>query len=120
MPMAWPAALAAAEEVDIETTRGPDAPVHRTTIWPVVEEGEVYVRSLKGDAGRWYREALANPEVVIHVDGDSYPARAVQAGDEQSVARASTGLQRKYADSPYLETMIRAEILETTLRLERR
>jgi hypothetical protein len=118
--MAWPAALAAAEEVDIDTTRGPDAPVHRTTIWPVVEEGEVYVRSLKGDAGRWYKEALANPEVVVHVDGEAYPARAALANDEQSIARASTGLQRKYADSPYLETMIRDEILDTTLRLEPR
>jgi hypothetical protein len=118
--MAWPDPLRAAEEVDIETRRGPDAPVHRTTIWPVVEEGEVYIRSLRGDAGRWYREALANPDVVIHVDGESYPARAVHAPDEQSIARASAGLQRKYADSPYLETMIRDEILATTLRLEPR
>jgi hypothetical protein len=118
--MPWPGSLDAAEEVDIETTRGPGAPVHRTTIWPVVEDGEVYVRSLKGDAGRWYREALANPEVVIHANGDAYPARAVHAPDEESMGRASAGLQRKYADSPYLETMIRDEILETTLRLEPR
>jgi hypothetical protein len=118
--MAWPGALEAAEEVEIETSRGAGGPVHRTTIWAVVEQGEVYVRSLNGNAGRWYREALENPEVVVHVDGEAYSARAVHAPDDDSIARTSSGLQRKYADSPYLETMIRNEILETTLRLEPR
>jgi hypothetical protein len=118
--MPWPGSLDAAEEADIETTRGRDAPVHRTTIWPVVEDGEVYVRSLRGDRGRWYQEALANPDVVLHVNGESYPARAVHAPDDDSIARASAGLQRKYGDSAYLETMVRNEILETTLRLEPR
>ena len=118
--MEWPSALETAAEIDIETRRGADAPVHRTTIWPVVEEGEVYVRSLRGDAGCWYREALANPDVVVHVDGESFPARAVPAPDPDSVARANAGLQRKYADSPSLETMVRDEILDSTLRLEPR
>jgi hypothetical protein len=116
----WPGALASAEEADIETSRGPGAPVHRTTIWPVVEEGDVYVRSLRGESGRWYREAMANPEVVLHVGDQSFAARAVHAPDPDSIAAASAGLQRKYADSPYLETMFRDEILETTLRLEPR
>jgi hypothetical protein len=116
----WPGALAGSEEADIETSGGPGAPVHRTTVWPVVEDGEVYVRSLRGDSGRWYREALANPDVVVHVGGEALPARAVHAADPDSIAAASAGLQRKYADSPYLESMIREEILETTLRLEPR
>jgi hypothetical protein len=118
--MEWPGALESVEEIDIETTRGGDAPVHRTTIWPAVDAGEVYVRSLNGDAGRWYREALANPEVVLHVEGDSIPARAVHAPDRESIDRATAGLQRKYADSPYVDTMVREEILDTTIRLEPR
>jgi hypothetical protein len=116
----WPGALATAEEAEIETSRGPGAPVHRTTIWPVVEAGEVYVRSLHGESGRWYREALTNPEVVLHVGGEAMPARAVRASDPDSIAAASAGLQRKYADSPYVDTMVREENLETTLRLEPR
>jgi hypothetical protein len=118
--MEWPGALESVEEIDIETTRGGGAPVHRTTIWPAVDEGEVYVRSLKGYAGRWYREALANPEVVLHVDGQSIPARAVHTPDPESVERATAGLQRKYADSPYVDTMVREEILDTTIKLEPR
>ncbi len=118
--MEWPGALESAEEIEIETSRGGGAPVHRTIIWPAVDEGEVYVRSLRGGAGRWYREAIENPEVVLHVAGESIPARAVHAGDDRSIERASAGLQRKYADSPYVDSMVRDEILETTIRLEPR
>jgi hypothetical protein len=57
---------------------------------------------------------------MVHVDGETFPAHAVHASDPESVARANTGLQRKYADSPSLESMVRDEILETTLRLEPR
>jgi hypothetical protein len=116
----WPGPLETAEETDIETSLGPGAPVHRTTVWPVVEAGDVYIRSLRGESGRWFREALANPEVVLHVAGAALPARAVHAPDPNSIAAASSGLQRKYADSPYLESMIRDEILAATLRFEPR
>jgi Uncharacterized protein conserved in bacteria (DUF2255) len=50
--MEWPGRIASVEEVDIETTRGAGAPVHRTTIWAVIGDGEVYVRSLNGEDGR--------------------------------------------------------------------
>jgi hypothetical protein len=118
--MEWPGALESVEEIDIETSRGGDAPVHRTTIWPVVDQGAVYVRSLKGGAGRWYQEALANPDVVLHLDGKSIPARAFHTPDRESIQHATAGFQRKYADSPYVDTMIRDEILDTTVRLEPR
>ncbi|HKG56810.1 MAG TPA: DUF2255 family protein, partial [Candidatus Limnocylindrales bacterium] len=57
--------LAQAEEVDIET--GPPAgPRRRTTIWIVVDGSEVFVRSVRGSSGRWYRELLDAPDVTIH------------------------------------------------------
>ena len=54
-------------EIDIETSRGDGAPVHRTTIWIVVVGDVVYVRSVRGPAGRWYRELVANPVGAVHV-----------------------------------------------------
>jgi hypothetical protein len=116
--MEWPGRLASVEEVEIETSRGGGAPVHRTIIWAVVADAEVFVRSLKGEDGRWYRELTANPEVVLHVEGDAIPVRAVPAADPESVARATRGFEEKYGDSPYLHTMIRDEIAPTTVRLE--
>jgi hypothetical protein len=118
--VAWPGTLETIEEVDIETRSDADAPVHRTTIWPVVEKGEVYVRSLRGKSGRWYRELMANPTAVLHASGESIPVSASAATDDESVERATAGFRRKYADSPYMDSMIREEILDTTVRLEAR
>jgi hypothetical protein len=106
--------------VEIETRRAADTPVHRTIIWVVVSDGDVYVRSLRGEKGRWYRELIASPDAHLHVEGDAVPVHAVRAVDPESVERATQGFRRKYADSPYLDTMIRDEIAPTTVRLERR
>jgi hypothetical protein len=118
--MDWPGRLGTVQEVDIETTRGPGAPVHRTTIWAVTAGGEAYVRSLNGEDGRWYRELMANPDAVLHVEGESVPVRAVRTPDAESVERATRGFNEKYADSPYLHTMVRDEIGPATLRLDPR
>jgi hypothetical protein len=112
--------LESIDEVQIETRRTPDAPAHRTTIWPAPYDGELYVRSLHGRRGRWFRELEENPEAVLHADGDAVPVRAVIANDPQSIEKASEGLRRKYADSPYLESMLPEEILDATVRLEPR
>jgi hypothetical protein len=118
--MAWPDAIDSAHEVDIETSRGEDSPVHRTTIWAVVDGGEVFVRSLRGPRGRWFRELIATGDGVVHVDGDSYPVRAVQAADAESIERTSEGFRRKYGQSRSLDSMLADDTLETTVRLEPR
>jgi hypothetical protein len=111
------AALAAEEEIEIET-RAASGSTHRTTIWVVVEAGTVYVRSVKGDRGRWYLEAVSDPEVAIHVDGRRLPARAVSASDPLNIEACSAGLRTKYRTDPALRTMLRENTLPTTLRLE--
>lgn len=111
------AALSAADEVRIETS-APDGPVHRTIIWVVVVDGEVLVRSVRGPRGRWYREALANPDVALHVDGRRLPARAILADDAATIEACNAGLREKYRHDPALGSMLRDETLPTTLRLE--
>lgn len=110
------AAMAAAIEVDIET-RSQAGETHRTVIWIVVRDGEVYVRSYRGERGRWYREAAADPDVAIHVDGRSIPARAVAATDAASVEACSAGLEEKYQGDPSTPAMVAPDVLSTTLRL---
>ena len=111
------AAMAAAEEVRIETS-APGGPVHRTIIWIVVRDGTVLVRSVMGERGRWYREAIENPVVAIHVEGRRIPARAVLAADPASIEAASAALREKYSRDSALGSMLLAETLPTTLRLE--
>jgi hypothetical protein len=111
------AAIAAAEEIEIET-RAASGAIHRTTIWVVVDGDVVFVRSVNGERGRWYLEAMSDPDVAIHVDGRRLPARAVAAPDPVSIEACSGALRTKYRTDPALRTMLRDHALPTTLRLE--
>jgi hypothetical protein len=111
------AVLAETLEVRIET-QAPDGPAHRTIIWVVVDDERVFIRSHRGPGARWYREALANPAVAVHVDGRRIPATAIPADDPDSLERASAALLKKYVADPAARSMVRPEILGTTLRLE--
>jgi len=113
------AALAAVEEVQIET-RSSEGDAHRTIIWPVVHDGVVLIRSYRGPGARWYREALADPEVTIHLDGRGLPARVILATDPETVAACSAAFKAKYSTDPALAAMVRAEVLPTTMRVEPR
>ncbi len=106
-----------AQEVEIET-QPPDGPPHRAVIWAIVDDGQVFVRSLRGEAGRWYGEARANPAVALHVGGQRFTVTAIPATDPDAVDRTSAGFRAKYADDPSLDAMLDPDVLETTLRLE--
>jgi hypothetical protein len=112
------AAIDAALEVEIETRRGPGSPSHRVVIWVVIEGDEVFVRSVRGSRGRWYRELMQNPKAVIHVHGAAVAVRGTVVDDDPSVERCSRALRTKYAGDPALRSMLRAEVLPTTIRLE--
>jgi hypothetical protein len=106
-------------EVDIETSRGGDAPVHRTTIWIVVDGESVYVRSVRGPAGRWYRELVGNPSGAVHADGERVAVEARPVKDAATISRVSDLLREKYErrwPGP-TASMLREEVLPTTLRL---
>lgn len=111
-------ALREAEEVDIETQAAPGAPTHRTIIWIMVDdEDRVLVRSVRGVRGRWYREAVAQPDCTLVIGDDAVAVRAEPAADSDRVAAASAQLGVKYARDPSLGSMLRPDVLETTLEL---
>jgi hypothetical protein len=110
--------LAEIDEVDIETRAGPDAPAHRTTIWVVVDGDAAYVRSVRGTRGRWYREATAYPEAVLHAGDRKLLIHIQPISDAAAIARVSDALLRKYVQWPDdARAMVRDEVLTTTLRL---
>jgi hypothetical protein len=108
-----------AKTVTIETSAGPGKPVHRAIIWIVVDEtGRAFVRSWLGPRGRWYRELLANPVGTVHVANRPLPVRASLA-DRDGIEACSRLLSAKYTSSrASLASMLRDEVLETTLELE--
>jgi hypothetical protein len=106
-------------EVQIETTRGDGAPVHRTVIWIVVDGDSAYVRSVRGPDGRWYREIRANPHGAVHARGRRVAVDAQSATDAETIARVNDLLRQKYEKRWPGPTanMLRQEVLPTTLRL---
>jgi hypothetical protein len=105
------------QEIEVET-RSAGGTVHRTIVWPLVRDGVVYLRSYKGPAGRWYREALADPSIALVADGRRIEAVAVPATDPESVEACSAALRAKYRKSYSLEAMLAPEVLPTTLRID--
>ena len=106
-----------AKEVDIETAAaGREA--HRATIWVVVDASDrVLIRSWKGAGARWYREAIAAGEGALVLDGTTLPVRVEAATDAARVDACSRELLVKYAGDPAARSMVRDEVLDTTLEL---
>jgi hypothetical protein len=49
--------IAATREIEISPLREDGCLAKPVTIWAVAVDGELYVRSVRGDAGGWYRAA---------------------------------------------------------------
>ena len=111
------ARLTAAEEIDIET-QAPDGPVHRTTIWVMVADDDVFLRSVRGERGRWYREATANPAIAVQVDGRRLAATAIPATDPDSMDRIDAALTAKYTGIEGYDEMLDPAVRATNFRLE--
>jgi len=90
------------KEVAIRTEKHPDSAV---VIWVVVADDEVFVRSVRGGKGRWYRDLATGGSATLEFGGRRLGVQALPTTDPDSIARASRD---------------RAEVLPTTLRLEPR
>lgn len=110
--------LAEIEEIDIETRATPRARPRRTTIWVVVTDGDVFVRSIRGSAGVWYRELRQHPLAVVHAGRTSLRVRASAVRSAAALRRASGAFRRKYRGSPSLGSVLAPHTLAGTLRLD--
>lgn len=112
-------ALDGTDEVHVETRRDASSTKHETVIWAVVVDGDAFVRSVRGEKGRWYREASANPDVALRVNDRRVPVRAVPETDARTIEKVSEAIREKYGASYPGPTaaMLREEVLATTLRL---
>jgi hypothetical protein len=102
-------------EVAIRTEKHPDDAV---VIWVVVADDEVFVRSVRGSKGRWYRDLATGGSAILEFAGRRLAVQALPANDADSIARGSREYLRKYQPNPYAQSIVRAEALPTTLRLE--
>ena len=89
-------------------------------IWVVVADDQVFVRSVRGSKGRWYRDLAAGGTATLEFAGRRLAVQALPVSDAGAIARASREYLQKYQPSPYAQSMVRAGVLPTTLRLEPR
>jgi len=110
--------LRGTKEVTIATRAAPDAPLHRAVIWIVVDPTDrVLIRTWRGAATRWYREATAQPDCRLEVGGRTLEVRVEAANDPERIQAYSDAVQRKYAKSKSTPFMLEEHVLPTTLEL---
>ena len=86
-------------------------------IWVVRVGDELYVRSWRGDGGRWYRAARASGEGQVSAGGVSKDVALLAAGDEVNDA-VDAAFREKYGRyTGYVEPMVAPQARATTLRL---
>ena len=105
-----------AREIRIETHTS-DRSTRSTTIWVVVVDGQIYVRSVRGAKGVWYQEALANPNVTIDDRGRRLETKAIPVRDPETIRRVSEALKHKYASDEGLDEMLDPDSLSATALL---
>ncbi len=107
-------ALRRRKEVGIRTSGNQQRPV---TIWIVVVDDAVFVRSVRGPQGKWYIAARADGEATLVIDQRELPVCVTPVPDPADVAAVSQAILSKYATSPYAQVMVSDAIVPTTLRL---
>ena len=101
-------------EVAIRTGRHPDSNV---VVWAVAVDDAVFVRSARGGKGRWYRDLAGGDTATLEAGGRRLAVRATLVDDPAAIERVSGEYRRKYGSSPYLQSVLRTEVVATTLRL---
>src|SRR4051795_12896221 len=90
------------QKVVIRTEKHPNTAV---VIWVAVADEEVFVRSVRGTKGRWYRDLAAGGAATLDFAGRQFAVQAIRVSAPAAVARASQESLRKYQPSPYAQAM---------------
>jgi hypothetical protein len=107
-------ALRSAMEIGIHASGPKD---RRVTIWVVVVDNAVFVRSYRGTKGQWYAAARATGHATLVVGAQIIPVSTEPVTDADTVGAVSQAFLGKYATSAYARAMVAPEALATTLRL---
>jgi hypothetical protein len=87
--------IAAADELELSSRRPDGTPRPFVTMWSVVVDGELYVRSAHGPDNGWYRRALASGAGDIRSAGIKSAATFTDGSDADAAA-LDAEYHRKY------------------------
>jgi deazaflavin-dependent oxidoreductase (nitroreductase family) len=60
--------------------------LHKTPLQYELVDGVFYVGSARGSKADWFRNILSDPEVVVEIGGNEFPARAEAITDKVQIA----------------------------------
>jgi hypothetical protein len=109
-----------ADEIHIAPRRNDGTLGRAVPIWVVRVGDELYVRSWRGDGGRWYRAAQASGEGRVSAGGVSKDVALLAAEDDadDAVDAVDAAYREKYGRyTGYVEPMVAPQARATTLRL---
>ncbi|MDN4472418.1 DUF2255 family protein [Demequina zhanjiangensis] len=112
------ASLASKSEVQVAGRRKDGSPRTLVTIWQVVVDDQVYVRSWHGADGQWYKGVMRHGEGFMSWDGD--PAPVTYIPDASRDDEIDAAYVAKYGRNMYSDGMTNAQARATTLRVEPR
>jgi hypothetical protein len=110
--------LAAADQMELATAR-PDGSLRRpVTIWVVRYGGDLYVRSWRGRASRWFRGSQDCHEGHIRAGGVDRDVGFVDVGDSvrHPIDAAYRTKYRRYG-SRYVDPMVSPKARAATIKL---
>ena len=106
-----------ADELRIAPRRKDGTLGRAVPIWVVRVGDELYVRSWRGDGGRWYRAARASREGHVSAGGVSKDVALLDADDQVNDA-VDAAFREKYGRyAGYVEPLVALQARATTLRL---
>lgn len=108
--------LADVEEIRIGFRR-PDGSTGGTPIWVVQVGDDIFVRSIRGTRGGWYRRLRANPHGEVRDAGHTHPVRAEPVTDPGTIDEVTRAYTTKYGRSPYVQPLLEEPAMGGTLRL---
>jgi hypothetical protein len=118
----WPAdelnRIGKAEEVQIASIRRDGTLRKPVTTWVVRRGDDLYVRSVRGRSGHWFRGAQERHEGRIRAGGGHQDVTFVEADHDQNdeIDAAYQAKYRRY-DGPILGSVLTPEARSATLKL---
>jgi len=106
------------EEVQVAPLAGDGTPLQSVTMWAVTNGTEVFVRSVKGVRGRWYRRVSETGRGVFTA-GDVSREVAFEPVNEIKNQVVTDAYNAKYAAQPaqFRQPMVEGPSVEATLKV---
>jgi len=109
--------LADVEEIRIGF-RHLDGSTRSVPIWVVRVGDDLYVRSVRGPDGGWYRRLRANPDGEVRDGEHRHRVRAEAVTDWGTLDEVTRAYATKYGASPFVQPLLGGRSVEATLRLD--